>query len=107
VADIRLELIICNWITAERHKEKRFATYGLLGDFGKPQNSPSIETEVTEPYWVPDERYPDKGRWKECITYSTSLTLACPITIKTKLLQTEVCYFWLPKRSQRLIKALC
>jgi hypothetical protein len=93
VKDIELKLIQRIKINVHGYKHSFIEKHGLLGGFGSMDNISDIQTETTQPCWVPDEEKSDKGHWRETVTYTGYFILRCPPTINTRLLKTVVCPF--------------
>jgi hypothetical protein len=90
IKDIELELTQRVRVKASVHHRSFTESYGLLGGFGTLENTSDIQRETADPFWVQDEEKPDKGRWRESVTYSGYFILRCPTPINTRLIQTEV-----------------
>jgi len=90
MTDIELELRQHVKVKASVHRRTYNDKHGLLGGLGTMENLENIQTQMTDPVWIPDEQKPDKGRWRESVTYSGFFILRCPPPINTNLIRTEV-----------------
>jgi len=90
MSDIELELKQHSRTKISGYKGRCKDSCGTIGGFGSMENPSDIDTQMTAPVWMPDEKTSGKGRWMESVTYTTHLILNCPTPIQTQLICTEI-----------------